>query len=721
MVRASTWWFHFEYGARHAVALTPCRSAPVDPDLDLPAPEERAKALARARRSSPRRPGPQGRRALDLPTRGRPPPTAGPPKPRLGPRVQGPVPPLPDHAGPRRPPQGRRDRYGLPVELEVEKELGLHKVEIEAYGIEAFNARCRFLGAALRRGLVVADQPQRRVDRHRRRLLDDGQRLRRVRLRLVRQLWDEGLLYEGYRVTPYCAGAGPPLLARGGPGLPGRGRPVDLRALPAGGRRRPRRRSAGLDHDAVDVISNAAAAVGPTFKYVRVPSPDGGRDLILGERAPQAAHPGGAGARPLDRRRHGRGGLALPAPVRVPRVDRGQGRVAVAAADYVTDDDGSGIVHIALAFGEDDLVVGCAEDLPVLNPVDADATFDHRVTPWQALRQGRRPRDHRRPPGRGLLVAEQAYEHSYPHCWRCGTPLIYWAKTSWFVRTEERRGDLLAQNETIGWYPEHISTAAQVLARGQRRLGPVARPLLGLALPIWRRCGCGGDTCVARWPSCRSWRGASARSRPPPALRRRGHLDLPARRVRGHRPAACRRSSTPGSDSGSMLPAQAHHPFATGTCDPARACPPAFPADFICEAIDQTRGWFYSLLAVNTLARRDAVPQRRAPRAHRRRGRAARCPSPGQRHRPLADLLVVRRRRPPLVPLLGRPAMDALPGLRGGHPQVDLPDAADAVERLQLLRHVRRPRRLAASRRRPRRPCRARPLPRPRARLLGAR
>ncbi|MDD9371714.1 MAG: class I tRNA ligase family protein, partial [Acidimicrobiales bacterium] len=266
------------------------------------------------------------------------------------------------------------------------------------------------------------------------------------------------------------------------------------------------------------------------------------------------------------------------------------------------DDDGSGIVHIAPAFGEDDAQVGRAENLPVLNPVDADATFDHRVPPWN----GRFVKDADADiiaelRTRGLLVAEQPYTHSYPHCWRCGTPLIYWAKTSWFVRTEEKRGDLLAQNETIGWYPDHIKRGRF----GRWLEGNIDWALSrdrywGSPLPIWRCQGCGSDTCVGSVAELSDLAGRDL-----------SDLDL-------HRPFVddvtwtCKAEGCEGTvrrlppvldawfDSGSMPSAQAHFPFADVVAG-ADGLPPAFPADFICEAIDQTRGWFYSLLAVNTL------------------------------------------------------------------------------------------------------------------------
>ena len=344
------------------------------------------------------------------------------------------------------------------------------------------------------------------------------------------------------------------------------------------------------------LISNVAAAVGPSSTYVQVADPGGGRDLVLGERAAERLYP-----EAVVRGRWSGSEMAgwhYARPFEFLEPVAGKDAWRVVAADYVSDDDGSGIVHIAPAFGEDDAQVGRTEDLPVLNPVDSDATFDHRVTPWQ----GRFVRD--ADPAiiaelreRGLLVAEQPYEHSYPHCWRCGTPLIYWAKTSWFVRTAERRDDLLAQNETVNWYPGHIKHGRF----GRWLEGNIDWALSrdrywGTPLPIWRCRGCGRDTCVGSVAELSQLAGRDL-----------SDLDL-------HRPYVddvtwtCNHEGCQGTvrrlapvldawfDSGSMPSAQFHYPFGDGGKFEA-----SFPADFICEAIDQTRGWFYSLLAVNTL------------------------------------------------------------------------------------------------------------------------
>jgi len=516
--------------------------------------------------------------------------------------------------GRRVPRKGGWDCHGLPVELEIEKELGLHsKHEIESYGIAEFNLKCRdsvqryvedWTALTARAGVWIDTKAAYWT------LTNDY--IESVWW-LVKQMWDKGLLYEGHRVTPYCARCGTALssheVAQGYRDV------VD----PSVYVRFPLASPEDVPDDAHDpttangadllvwtttpwtLISNVAAAVGPTIAYVRIADPAGGRDLILAESCRARLYPDASvlermsGAELVGRRYH--------RPFTVLALSQSGQRIV--GAEFVSTDEGSGIVHIAPAFGEDDSAVARATGLPVLNPVDVDGAFDHTVPMFT----GRFVKDADRDiitelSERQLLVAEVAYEHSYPHCWRCGTPLIYWAKTSWFARTSERRNEMLAENERIGWHPEHLKHGRF----GKWLEGNVDWALSrdrywGTPLPVWR-CTDGHDTCIGSVGELAELAGRDL-----------SELDL-------HRPyvddvrlpcpqcGATARRLLPvldaWFDSGSMPSAQHHWPFEdSGSFDEM------FPADFICEAIDQTRGWFYSLLAVNTLVF-DATPYRNA-------------------------------------------------------------------------------------------------------------
>jgi isoleucyl-tRNA synthetase len=494
------------------------------------------------------------------------------------------------------PRKGGWDCHGLPVELEVEKELGLAtKHDIEAYGIAAFNERCR---SSVKRYVedwtALTERSGTWIDTADAYWTLDNTYVESVWW-LVKQMWDKGLLYEGHRVSPYCARCGTALssheVAQGyqdvvDPSIyvrfPVTGRPPD---------------------DSLDLlvwtttpwtlISNVGVAVGPDIAYVRVRATDDRPDLVMAEAAAARRYPDGEiverfTAADLSSWRYDR-------PFTLLDLDERGARVVT--ADYVTTEDGSGLVHTAPAFGEEDAATGRAHDLPVLNPVGPDGTFGAEVTPWAGLFV----KDADRGiiddlTARGRLEAEEAYEHAYPHCWRCGTPLIYWAKTSWFARTSDRRADLLRENETIGWHPEHLKHGRF----GKWLEGNVDWALSrdrywGTPLPVWR-CDEGHDTCIGGVAELASLAGRDLTD-----------LDL-------HRPyvdeitfpcpaEGCAATATrlppvldAWFDSGSMPSAQHHHPFADGD-----QFSQAFPADFICEAVDQTRGWFYSLLAVNTL------------------------------------------------------------------------------------------------------------------------
>jgi isoleucyl-tRNA synthetase len=499
------------------------------------------------------------------------------------------------------------DCHGLPVELEIEKELGISsKHEIEEYGIAEFNAKCR---ESVFRYVEEWNRLTERIgfwiD------LDDpyvtmtNEYIESVWWSL-RQSWDAGRLYEGHKVVPYCPRCGTALssheVADGyhdvvDPSVFVRLPVVDS---PVVGRQASVEQGDNLlvwTTTPWTLISHAAVAVGSEIEYVRAEPPGSDEvvivarrlaDRVLGEGWTQlASFPGSA----IE-------GVRYEAPFEyVKSEDFGPLGHSVLLADFVTTEDGTGLVHTALAFGEDDFRLGQEHGMTLQNPVRADGTFDERVPDFQ----GKRVFEHNPEiiaalERNGRLYRAEEYEHSYPHCWRCDTPLIYYAKSSWYLRTTEVRDRMLAENERIGWHPEHIKHGRFGRWLEHNVDWALSRERYwGTPLPVWE---CQEADCEDRFCA-----GSLAE------LRERGEVpdDL-------HRPYIdevafpCQAEGCEGEmrrvpevidtwyDSGSMPFAQFHFPFEGKEEFEAR-----FPADYICEAIDQTRGWFYSLLAVSTL------------------------------------------------------------------------------------------------------------------------
>jgi isoleucyl-tRNA synthetase len=495
------------------------------------------------------------------------------------------------------PRKGGWDCHGLPVEIEVEKELGLtNKHEIEAFGVAEFTQRCRdSVSRYVEDWAALTERSGVWIDTKDAYWTLSNEYIESVWW-IIRQMWDKGLIYEGHRVTPYCPRCGTALasheVAQGYQDV------VD----PSAYVRFPITSGGPTEADLLvwtttpwTLVSNVAVAAGPDIVYVQLRGAAPGRDLVLAEAAVDRHF--GEGAGEVVARFTGRDliGWHYDRPFTDLPLDEDAARVVVAA--YVTTTDGTGLVHTAPAFGEDDANTGRAEGLPVLNPVDADGAFDHTVPPLTGVfvkDADRRLLDDLA--ARGLLEREVPYEHSYPHCWRCGTPLIYWAKTSWFARTSEQREAMVRENERVGWHPEHIkhgrfgnwleTNVDWALSRDR---------YWGTPWPVWR-CSSRHDTCIGGVAELSQLAGRDLAG-----------LDL-------HRPYVdevtfrcpvdgCEKTARrllpvidTWFDSGSMPSAQHHYPFAG-----REQFESSFPADFICEAIDQTRGWFYSLLAVNTL------------------------------------------------------------------------------------------------------------------------
>ncbi len=495
------------------------------------------------------------------------------------------------------PRKGGWDCHGLPVEIEVEKELGLtNKHEIEAYGVAEFTQRCRdSVSRYVEDWAALTERAGVWIDTKDAYWTLSNEYIESVWW-IIRQMWDKGLIYEGHRVTPYCPRCGTALasheVAQGYQDV------VD----PSVFVRFPIVAGGPADADLLvwtttpwTLISNVATAVGPDITYVQLRGAVNGRDLVLAEDAVVRLF--GEGTGDVVARFTGQAlvGWRYQRPFTDLPLDSTGERVV--AADFVSTSDGSGIVHMAPAFGEDDANVGRVEGLPVLNPVDADGAFDHtvpRLTGVFVKDADRTLIDDLA--ARGLLVREVPYEHSYPHCWRCGTPLIYWAKTSWFARTSEQRAAMVRENERIGWHPEHIKHGRF----GKWVEGNVDWALSrdrywGTPWPVWR-CGARHDTCIGGVAELAELAGRDLTG----LDLHRPYVDEVTFPCPVDRCGQTARRQLPvidtWFDSGSMPSAQHHYPF-----EGRDEFEKSFPADFICEAIDQTRGWFYSLLAVNTL------------------------------------------------------------------------------------------------------------------------
>ncbi len=513
--------------------------------------------------------------------------------------------------------KGGWDCHGLPVEIAVEQQLGIdHKSEIEEYGIAEFNAKCReSVFAFLEDWNRLTERIGFWID------LDDAYRT--LDESYIESVWwalaeidRRGLLYEGHKVVPYCPRCETTLssheVALGYKDVVDPSVFLKLTVL------------GGEDKLLVwtttpwTLPGNVAVAVSPTATYVRARI--GEETFVLAE--PRVLAVLGETATILERfsgaelaERYGnyQGHIFTLS-------DRGSGGKPILVDEFVTTEDGTGIVHLAPAFGEDDFRVAAEHgvfgpDVPggVYNPVNPDGTYDRRVHSHDGTRayEGRFVKDDKLAgeliedlDSAGLLLRSADYEHSYPHCWRCGTPLIYYAKKSWYIRTTAVREQLLKANETVSWYPPRVKHGRF----GEWLKGNVDWALSrerywGTPLPVWR-CGSGHTHTIGSFAELERLSEKTLTDHHRPYV---DEVTFPCPHGEGET-AVCGKQMRRVQevidvwfDSGAMPFAQHHSPF-----EHEREFAQSYPADFICEAQDQTRGWFYSLLAVATLLERDA-------------------------------------------------------------------------------------------------------------------
>jgi isoleucyl-tRNA synthetase len=483
--------------------------------------------------------------------------------------------------------KGGWDCHGLPVELEIEKELGFSsKHDIERYGVAEFNAKCR---ESVLRYIDEWNELTERIGFW----LDTDDAYYTLTNDYIESVWwslkqvfDRGLLTEGHQVVPYCPRCGTALSSHEvALGYEDVVDPSVYVKFPL------------LDDPSVSLLAwttmpwtlvpHAAIAVDPGVTYVRARL--GNEWFILAEALLERVL--GAGAE-VEERMPGSALLGLRYEPPFPYIgDYGPRGHTVLPGDFVSIEDGTGVVHTGAAFGEDDFRLARDNGLTIHNPVRPDGTFDERAGPFadlhvreadpkiiEALRES------------GRLFRAGEYEHAYPHCWRCGTPLIYYAKTNWYARTTEVKDELLAANESITWYPDHIKHGRFGKWLENNVDWALSRERYwGTPLPIWRADD-GETICVGSRAELREL-GAEV-----PDDLHRPYIDEATFERDGKTFRRVPDLIDVWWDSGCMPFAQWHSPFENQQVFDER-----FPANYICEALDQTRGWFYSLLAVSTL------------------------------------------------------------------------------------------------------------------------
>ena len=489
------------------------------------------------------------------------------------------------------------DTHGLPVEIEVEKQLSMSgKQDIEEYGMKEFNEKCResvftyegmWRDMTKRMGyLIDLDNPY---------ITLDNNYIEAVWW-IMKEMFKKGLVYEGHKILPYCPRCGTGLasheVAQGY-------KEVKVLTLVAKFKRKDAEEYfLAWTTTPWTLAANVALTVGTDIDYVKVKMTAGDEkgkifyvaeilaDKVLGE-----------GNYEIIENMKGKDLEYIEYEQLMPFCKAEKKGFFLTCADYVTVEDGTGIVHTATAFGEDDYNTGRRYDLPIINPVDEEGKYTD--TPWKdrfVMEDGLDVDIIKWLAAENKIFDKEKVVHNYPHCWRCSTPLIYYAKPSWYIEMSKLKDKLVENNNSVNWYPDFV---------GEKRFGnwlsevkdwAVSRNRYwGTPMPIWK-CECGKAECIG--------------SREELAERAVEDID---QSIELHRPYVdhihinCPECNKPMErieevldcwfDSGAMPFAQQFYPFKNKDVFYEEM----FPADFICEGIDQTRGWFYSLMAISTV------------------------------------------------------------------------------------------------------------------------
>ncbi|MFI5253044.1 MAG: isoleucine--tRNA ligase [Bacteroidota bacterium] len=479
------------------------------------------------------------------------------------------------------------DTHGLPVEIEVEKMLGFkHKEDIVKYGVENFNAKCK---ESVWKYKTDWERMTRLmgywVDLKNPYVTFENNYIESVWWSL-QQYFEKGLIYKGYKVQPYCPRCETPLSSHEvSLGY------EDVKDLSVYVKMKVK----GEENTYILVwtttpwtlISNVALAVHPDIQYVKVEHK--GQNLILAEarlNVLEGEYTVQSGFKGTDLLGKEYERIFNFHPVK-------ERAFYVVGADFVTTEDGSGIVHMAPAYGEDDYQVSRKFGLPTIHPVNKSGEFGPEVTDFAGMFvKDADPVIIQNLKTRGILYKKETITHSYPHCWRCKTPLLYYARESWYIATTKYARRMVEINKTINWYPPEVGSGRFGNWLEENKDWSLSRDRFwGTPLPIWLCQSCGKQKCVGSVAELKEGKNV-----PEPIDLHKPYVDgVTFTCTCGGEMRRTPELIDVWYDSGSMPFAQWHYPF-----ENQQTFKEQHPADFICEGIDQTRGWFYSLHSIST-------------------------------------------------------------------------------------------------------------------------